>query len=337
MTKFGYKLMSEEHGPRDLVRNARLAEEAGFDFVAISDHYHPWLRSQGHSPYAWSVLGALAAGTESVEIVTAVTCPFLRYHPAIIAQAAATVAILSGGRFTLGLGSGEKLNEHVVGNGWPPVRIRHEMLSEAIDIIRLLWRGGMQSYEGKHLTIEQAQVFDLPSEPPEIIVAIGGKKAARLAADKAEGIFTVESDPRLIEYWTDAGGFEDGPKYAEIMLSWAESEEKAVDVAYERFRFGTAGWKVNAELPNVAHFEAHSSVVHKEDITDSVVCGPDPELHAAAIEKYIDAGYDHIVIIAAGPRQKEFLGFWEKELSPLLAERMRNAKEPPGPGISLRT
>ena len=337
MTKFGYKLMSEEHGPRELVRNARLAEEAGFDFVAISDHYHPWLRSQGHSPYAWSVLGFIAAATESVGIVTAVTCPFLRYHPAIIAQAAATVAILSGGRFTLGLGSGEKLNEHVVGNGWPPVRIRHEMLSESIDIIRLLWRGGMQSYEGKHLTIEQAQIFDLPAEPPEIIVAIGGKKAARLAADKAEGIFTVEPDSKLIQHWTDAGGFEDGPRYAEMMASWAESEEEAVDIAYERLRFGTAGWSVNAELPNVAHFEAHSSVVHKEDIADLVVCGPDPGLYADAIGRYTDAGYDHVVLVPAGPNQEGFMRFWEKELSPLLIERAREKMEPSGPGISLRT
>ncbi|HEX3035848.1 MAG TPA: TIGR03557 family F420-dependent LLM class oxidoreductase [Thermodesulfobacteriota bacterium] len=316
--KFGYKLMSEEHGPVDLVRNARRAEEAGFDFVAISDHFHPWLNSQGHSPFAWSVLGGVAAQTELIGIVTAVTCPILRYHPAIIAQAAATIAIMSGGRFTLRLGAGEQLNEHVVGRGWPPVYIRHEMLAEAIDIIRLLWQKGMHSYRGRHLTLQDGQVFDLPDQPPLISVAISGPSSAKVAAEKGDGVFASEPDAQLINYWQRAGG--NGPRYAEVGLCWAPSEDEAIKTAHERFRFGATGWKVMAELPNLVNFEAATRWVRPEDIKDSIACGPNVERHIAAVQKFLNAGFDHIILIGVGPDQEGFLGFWKEQLAPRLRE-----------------
>lgn len=205
--------MSEEHGPGDLVRNAARAEEAGFDFVAISDHFHPWLASQGHSPAAWTVLGAIATRTQRVGLVTAVTCPTLRYHPATIAQSAATLAVLSNGRFTLGLGAGENLNEHVVDHGWPPPRERQDMLFEAIDVIRELWQGRTVSHDGPHFAIDRARLWDVPKTPPAIAVAAGGPRAARLAGEKALGLFTTEPKPDLVRTWQEGGGR--GPRYAE--------------------------------------------------------------------------------------------------------------------------
>jgi len=317
MVRFGYKLMSEEHGPLALVENARHAERAGFDFVAISDHYHPWLKSHGHSPFAWSVLGAVAAQTSSIGIATAVTCPFLRYHPAIIAQAAATIAVISGERFALGLGAGERLNEHVIGTGWPSASIRHEMLEEAIDIIRLLWQGGTQSYFGRYVKLENARIYDLPKHAPQILVAISGRRSAKMAAEKADGIFATESENSLIEAWASQGGGK-GPKYVEVAVSWAPTKEEALRVAHERFRFGALGWRVMADLPNVENFEAASRFVRPEDIQDLIPCGPDVEAHAARINRALEAGFDHVVIIPVGPNQAGFFKFWEEKLQPVL-------------------
>src|SRR5689334_18260512 len=220
--KLGYKLAAEAFGPKELIRQAVLAEQAGFDFVEISDHYHPWLDVQGHSPFAWNVLSAIAVRTERLGLATGVTCPTVRYHPAIIAQAAATLAIVSDERFTLGIGSGERLNEHVVGQGFPAVQERQERLAEALDIINLLWRGGYQSYDGKYLRLEDARVFDLPSKPPAIAVAAGGKDAAELAATHASGLFATEPRKDLVETFASAGG--SGPKYVEVPVAWAPDE-----------------------------------------------------------------------------------------------------------------
>lgn len=316
MARFGYKLMTEEHGPAALVANACAAEAAGFDFVAISDHFHPWLRSQGHSPFTWSVLGGIAAKTERIGLVTAVTCPFLRYHPAIIAQAAATIGCLSGGRLTLGLGTGEELNEHVVGRGWPPPRVRREMLAEAIEIMRRLWRGGRQSYHGRHFVVSQAELFDIPPEPVPIAVAAGGPRGARFAAAHGAGLFATDPDHGLVDAWRDAGG--GGPAYAEVALCWAADEHEAVRIAHERFRFGVLGWNVMADLPNPANFEAATAHVRAEDVAKEITCGPDPEPHLAAIERYRNAGFDHLVLIGIGPDQPGFLRFWEDQLAPRL-------------------
>jgi G6PDH family F420-dependent oxidoreductase len=316
MPKYGYKLMSEEHGPTDLVRNAARAEEAGFDLVAISDHFHPWLSSQGHAPAAWTVLGAIAARTQRVGLVTAVTCPSIRYHPATVAQSAATLALLSGDRFTLGLGSGENLNEHVVGQGWPSPHERQDMLMEAIEIIQQLWQGEETSHDGAYYTIDRAKLWDLPKKAPTIAVAAGGPRAAKLTGEKGLGLFATEPKPELVKTWSEAGG--KGPKYCEVGLCWARSEAEALRTARERMRFSLLGWKVMPELPTPENFEAASEYIRDEDIAKQVACGPDPERHVAAVRKYVEAGFDHIVLLGGGPDQEGFVSFFQKELKPRL-------------------
>jgi G6PDH family F420-dependent oxidoreductase len=314
--KFGYKLIAEGYGPAELMRQAIRAERAGFDLVEISDHYHPWLDTQGHSPFAWTVLGAIAAQTERIELATGVTCPTTRYHPAIVAQAAATLQIVSGNRFTLGVGAGERLNEHVVGTGFPSVRGRHERLREALEIIRSLWSGGYQSYEGKHLQLEDARVFDLPDTLPPIVVAGSGEASAKLAAELGDGLFAVEPDADLVDAYQAAGG--KGVRYGEVALAWAEDEERAVQAALETSRWAVTGWKVMSELPNPVNFEAAAQTVTADDIRSTFAVGPDVETHVAAVKKYADAGFDHLVLMNAGPDPDGFLDFFESELAPRL-------------------
>ncbi|MCW2916928.1 MAG: putative F420-dependent oxidoreductase [Actinomycetia bacterium] len=310
--KIGFKLIAEAHSPREMVRQAAEAEQAGFDFVEISDHYHPWLYSQQHSGFAWSMLAAAAERTSHIGLATGVTCPFIRYHPAIIAQAAATTALLSEGRFTLGVGAGERLNEHVVGGGWPSVTVRHEMFREALEIIRRLWSGGYQSYEGKHLTIDDARVFDLPEEPPPIVVASGGERSARVAAELGDGIFATEPRPELNRAYEQAGGT--GMKYAEVPLSWAKDEATAVSSAHQTFRFGLTGWKVQSELPNPINFEAATASVTEDDVRQSFGCGPEPQRHIAVAQQFVDAGFDHLALVNAGPDLDGFFEFFANEL-----------------------
>jgi G6PDH family F420-dependent oxidoreductase len=314
--RYGYKLSAEGFGPHELVRQAKLAEASGFDFVEISDHYHPWLDSQGHSPFAWTVLGAIAASTESIGLATGVTCPTVRYHPAIIAQAAATLAIISDGRFSLGVGSGERLNEHVVGRGFPAVADRQAMLREALEIIRLLWQGDYQSYRGEYLDLEDARVFDLPDELPVIAVAAGGTDAAELAAELGDGMFGTEPKPELVQAYRDAGG--DGPTYGEVGLAWAEDEATAVKAAFESSRWSLTGWKVMSELPNPVNFEASARFVREEDIAAQMPCGPDAAAHLEAIREYERVGYDHVVLANNGPDPDGFMDFFTRELKPAL-------------------
>ncbi|WP_052850297.1 TIGR03557 family F420-dependent LLM class oxidoreductase [Streptomyces avicenniae] len=312
--QIGYKLASEAFGPDELVRQAVAAEEAGFDFVEISDHFHPWLDNQGHSPFTWSVLGAIAARTERIGLATGVTCPTVRYHPAVVAQAAATLALLSGGRFTLGVGAGERLNEHVVGRGFPDsVPVRHAMLREALEIIRLLWRGGYRSYEGTYLRLEDARVFDLPDEPPLIAVAAGGHEAARLAAEIGGGLFATEARPELVYTYREAGGR--GPAYAEVPLAWAPDERTAARAALETNRWAVTGWKVMSELPNPVNFEAATTTVREEDMLRQFACGADPDHHVAMAQRYVDAGFDRLALLNAGPDADGFLAFFRDELA----------------------
>ncbi|MDQ0894754.1 TIGR03557 family F420-dependent LLM class oxidoreductase [Agromyces ramosus] len=314
--RYGYKLSAEGFGPQELVRQAELAEASGFDFVEISDHFHPWLDSQGHSPFAWTVLGAIAAKTTSLGLATGVTCPTVRYHPAIIAQAAATMSLVSDGRFTLGVGSGERLNEHVVGRGFPAVAERQAMLREALEIIRLLWEGGYQSYRGEYLDLEDARVFDLPDELPVIAVAAGGPQAAALAAELGDGMFGTEPKPKLLQAFRDAGG--SGPTYGEVGLAWAEDEASAVKAAFESSRWSFTGWKVMSELPNPANFEASARFVREEDVAKQMPCGPDAAKHLEAIRSYEQAGYDHVVLANNGPDPDGFMEFFSNELKPQL-------------------
>jgi G6PDH family F420-dependent oxidoreductase len=311
--RIGYKLIAEAYGPAEMVRQCVLAEQAGFDFVEISDHFHPWVSEQQHSGFAWSMLAAMAARTERIELATGVTCPFIRYHPAVVAQAAATTQILAEGRFTLGVGSGEQLNEHVVGQGWPAVHVRHRMFRESLEIIRMLWRGGYQSYEGRHLTIEDARVFDLPETLPKIVVAAGGPRAAALAGELGDGLFTTEPRRDLVEGYQKAGG--DGPRYAEVPLAYAATEQEAAQSARDLFRFGLTGWKVQAELPNPVNFDAATSWVTPEHMREAFGCGPDTERHVAVTQPFVDAGYDHLALINAGP---DVDGFFEHASSELI-------------------
>jgi G6PDH family F420-dependent oxidoreductase len=297
MIKLGYKLMSEEHGPEMLVRNAQRAEGAGFDFAAISDHFFPWLDEQGHSPFAWSVLGAAAQATEKLGLMTSVTCPSIRYHPAIVAQAAATMALLTGDRFVLGLGSGERLNEHVTGEGWPGIVERHERFAEAIDIIQGLLAGELENYRGTHLTLDNARLFDRPKKKPQVVVAAGGADAARLAGRKGDGLMVTEPDAGVINTFKQEGG--SGPVYAEVSLF---------------------GWSVNAELPDTKGFAAASEHVTAEMLAKEITCGPSTESHLQAVRRHIEAGCDHIILTQIGPRQDEFLTFFKKELAPALRE-----------------
>lgn len=311
--KIGYKLFAEAFSPAELVRQAVRAEEVGFDFVEISDHFHPWLPEHGHAPAAWSVLPAIAMRTERIGLGTGVTCPFIRYHPAIVAQAAATTACLAPGRVFLGLGTGERLNEHIVGQGWPALPVRREMLAESIAIIRLLWSGGYRSYRGQHLNLETARVFDLPEELPGIIVAAGGPRAARLAAEHGDGLFSVESTPAVMEAYRAAGG--DGPRYVEVPLAWAPDADAAAQSAHRLFRFGDGGWKVTVELPNPANFAAATKSVPVDAMREAFACGPDVETHLAMIRRFAEAGYDHLALINAGPDPDGFLDFFARELS----------------------
>ncbi|WP_432489058.1 TIGR03557 family F420-dependent LLM class oxidoreductase [Kineococcus sp. SYSU DK018] len=311
--RVGYKLATEAFGPKEIIRQAVEAERAGYDFVEMSDHYHPWLDVQGHSGFTWSLLAAIAAKTERIGLVTGVTCPSVRYHPAIIAQAAATMAIISDGRFTLGVGAGERLNEHVVGRGFPAVAERHERFREALEIIRLLWQGGYRTYEGKHLRLEDARVFDLPEELPVIAVAASGKASARIAAELGDGLFATEPKGDMVASWKEHGG--DGPAYAEVPMAWAPDERSAVDAVLEKSRWAVTGWKVMSELPNPVNFDAATQTVTAEHVRAQFAVGPEVGGYLSNAQQYVDAGFDHIVTQNAGPDPDGFLEFFANELA----------------------
>jgi G6PDH family F420-dependent oxidoreductase len=298
------------------VQNARRAEQAGFDFAAISDHFFPWLEEQGHAPLAWSVLGAIANATKRIGLMTAVTCPIMRYHPAIIAQGTATLALLSDNRFRLGLGSGERLNEHIVGAGWPGRIERRERLAEAIDIIQGLLAGTLTNYRGRHFQLDHTRLFDRPKRKPAVAVAAGGIEAARLAGEKADALVATEARPELVGAFAAAGG--SGPRYAEVALCYAEREDEARRTAHRYFRWSLAGWPVMAELPDTEGFAAASKHVTPEAVAAQITCGPSPERHLEAIRRYVDAGYDHIILVQVGPEQAKFVDFFERELALIL-------------------
>jgi G6PDH family F420-dependent oxidoreductase len=316
MTTFGFTTMCEQLSPAEVVRYTKRAEEVGFGFSVISDHYHPWLESHGHSPFAWSLLGACAEATSSIGLMTMVTCPIIRYHPAIIAQAAATVSLLSEGRFVLGLGAGEQLNEHVVGQPWPPADVRHEMLHEAVEIIRLLWQGGFQSHRGRYFTLQDAQVYDLPERPVPIALAAGGTEACELAARVGDHLIATEPKAQLLQHYNSAGG--KGHKYAQVAVCVGDDESACRKTAWERWRFALPGWKVQAELPNPPNFEAATAKYHEEDVAELVPCGPDVGKHRDAIQKFVDAGFDCVAVVQVDTEQERFLRYWEEKLAPSL-------------------
>nr|WP_281360178.1 TIGR03557 family F420-dependent LLM class oxidoreductase [Isoptericola halotolerans] len=318
-------MMTEQSGPRSLVDYAVRAEDAGFEFEVMSDHYFPWLDSQGHSPYAWSVLGAVAQATQRVGLMSFVTCPTLRYHPAVVAQKAATMGLLSDGRFTLGLGSGENLNEHVVGAGWPAVDERHEMLSEAVQIISALFGGDLLSFRGDHFQVDSARLWDLPEHPVEIGVAVSGAQSVGHFATLSDHLIATEPQARLLEQWDGEREDADLPasrKIAQMPISWDPDRDTAVARAHDQFRWFGLGWPVNANLPTTEAFEDASAFVRPEDVTGSIPCGPDLDAVVEAASAYWEAGFTDLVIHQIGDEKQE--QFLAEAAGPLL-EKLRAA------------
>jgi G6PDH family F420-dependent oxidoreductase len=315
--QIGYQLSSEEHRPNDLVRYARMAEDHGFAFATISDHYHPWIDAQGQSPFVWSVIGAVAHATERLRLGTWVTCPTFRLHPAVVAQAAATSAAMMPGRFFLGLGTGENLNEHILGLGWPETEIRQARLEEAIEVIRLLWQGGNQSHHGPYFTVENARLYTLPEQAPPILLAAGGPRSAKLAAQIGDGLIATGPEADMVRAFDDEGG-RGKPRYGSVTVCWARDMKTARKTAHRIWPTVAMESSLSWELPLPQHFEDVAKLVTEDAVADEMVCGPDVEAYVDAIKEYIDAGFDHVVIHQVGPDQAGFFAFCDKELLPAL-------------------
>jgi len=315
VVRLGYSLSSEEHPPRALVEHAVAAEAAGFEFAMISDHFHPWTTQQGNSPFVWSVLGAIAMRTDRLVLGTGVTAPLIRIHPAIVAQAAATVATLMPGRFVLGVGTGEALNEHITGERFPSATERRDMLAEAIEVIRDLWRGELTDHRGRYFHVVDAQLFTLPDEPPPIVVAASGSKSAEMAGRLGDGMVGTAPDADTIRTYRESGGA-DKPTYGQVTVCWAADERSAVETAMAWWPQAAISGELSQELPLPRQFEDAASSVHEEDVAQAIVCGPDPEKHAERIQAYVEAGYDHVYLHQIGPDQAGFIRFAERELLP---------------------
>jgi G6PDH family F420-dependent oxidoreductase len=321
MTRFGYTLMTEQSGPKDLVRYAVSAEHVGFDFEVSSDHFSPWLAAQGHGPNAWTVLGAVAHATERVELFTYVTCPTMRYHPVVVAQQAATLQILADGRFTLGLGSGENLNEHVVGKGWPTILRRQDMLREAIQIIRELWTGELVDWAGAHFEVDSARIWDIPDVPVAIAAAVSGQKSIETFAPIADHLIAVEPDKDLVDAWHDArqatGLPGDVRVVGQIPICWDPDRDAAIARAHDQFRWFGGGWQVNADLPTTAGFAGATQFVRPEDVAESIPCGPDLDAIVDAVRAYWEAGFTDIALVQIGDEGQDL--FLKEAATPLLA------------------
>jgi G6PDH family F420-dependent oxidoreductase len=318
MPSVGVFFSCEELPANDIVAASRRAEEAGFRSAWISDHFHPWNDEQGQSPFVWSVLGAAAHATREMRWYTAVTCPTVRIHPAIIAQAAATVATMMPGRFGLGVGTGEALNEHILGDRWPPANVRLEMLEEAVEVIRLLWEGGMQDHEGVHYIVENARIYSLPEQPPTIHVSGFGPKAIDLAARIGDGYVNVAPDADALRRYRDGGGT--GTAHGGLKVCWAEDEAQARRTVHRLWPNQGLPGELGQILPTPRHFEQATQIVTEEMATEPTPCGPDPERHVAAIREYFDAGYDEVYVAQIGRDQEGFMRFYEREVLPRFAD-----------------
>jgi coenzyme F420-dependent glucose-6-phosphate dehydrogenase len=315
--ELGYWLSSEEHPATRLVEMAVHAEDAGFTRAMISDHFHPWVRRQGHSPFVWSVLGAIANATERLRVGTGVTAPIHRIHPVVLAQAAATTAALFGDRFSLGLGSGERLNENVTGQRWPSAGERREMLEEAIDIIRRLWAGKAVNHRGRHFQVHNAQLFTLPAAPPDLLVAGGGRRTIELAGRASDGLISVEPDERIIEMFDTAGGHAKR-KIGQVKVCFAPTEAEARATALEWWPNGALKGGPLAELARPEDFEAATEHVTEDHLASAIVCGPDPARHVRAVRAFYAAGYHEVYVHQVGPHQQPFLDFYRSEVVPEL-------------------
>ena len=316
MAKIGYFLATEEFGPNELIEQAKMAEAAGFEALWISDHFHPWNEEQGNSPFVWSVIGGLSQAT-SLPVTTSVTCPTVRIHPAIIAQAAATSKVMLNGRFSLGIGTGEALNEHIFGDAWPSTDVRLEMLEEAVEVMRLLWEGGTKDYEGRHYTVENARLYTLPEEPPDVLVSGFGQKSIELAGRIGDGYCGVAPVAQTVEMYRSSGGG-DKPAHAGTKVCWGESEDEARKTAHRLWPNEALPGELAQVLPTPAHFEQATQLVTEEMMDESFACGPDPEKHLQQLRSYVDSGYDEVYVQQIGPEQEEFFRFYEKEILPKL-------------------
>ena len=317
--RIGYFLSSEEWGPTELVELAIKAKAAGFEGLWISDHYHPWNDKQGHSPFVWSVIGAIAHAAPGMKLSTAVTCPSVRIHPAVIAQAAATSAILLEGNFCLGLGSGEALNEHILGDRWPPAEERLEMLEEAVEVIRLLWQGGFRDHRGRHYLLENARVYDLPDTAPPILISGFGPKAIDLAARVGDGFCTVEPDPDAIQRFRSNGG-EGKLVQGGMKACWGDDEGAAVETAHRLWPNEALPGELAQVLPTTRHIEQASELVTPEQVAQQVPCGPDPERHLEKIRAYAEAGFDELYVQQIGPQQDAFFAAYKELILPRVRE-----------------
>lgn len=315
MVQLGYAISSEEVHPTDAVRHAKKAEDLGFSHLLISDHFHPWISEQGHSPFVWNVLGGIATVTDRIQVGTGVTCPTIRIHPAIIAQAAATTAAMMPGRFFLGVGTGENLNEHIFADRWPPYDIRAEMLEEAVEVMRLLWEGGEQSHYGEYYTVENARLYTLPDEPPPVMIAASGKKSAELAGRIGDGLINVAPKDDIVEIFEQEGS-PGRPKYGKLTVCYHEDDTTARKIAYRYWPTAALKGPLSQELPTPTHFEQAAKMVTEEDVAESLICSGDPHVHIDAIQKHIDAGYDHVYIHQVGPEQDAFFDFYAKSVLP---------------------
>jgi G6PDH family F420-dependent oxidoreductase len=320
----GYALSSEEHAPSDLVGYARRAEEAGFGFAMISDHFHPWIDRQGNAPFVWSVLGGIAEATSRIPVGTGVTCPLIRTHPAIIAHAAATTAAMMPGRFWLGLGTGENLNEHILGGEWPHHRRRAEMLEEAVAVIRELWKGDLTTHEGDYYEVVNARLYTLPEEPPPILIAASGTDAAELAGRIGDGLITTSADKELVAAFESAGG-EGKTRIGQMSTCWAEDAAAAKRTALEWWPTAAIPGASGQELALPSHFEELAALVDEEAVAESVLCGPDPKPILEKIASFERAGFDRVYVHQVGPDQDGFLRFAERELLPQLTTKARAA------------
>jgi G6PDH family F420-dependent oxidoreductase len=316
--KVGYFLSCEEYAPRELMEQARLAEESGFEALWISDHYHPWVEAQGQSAFVWSVIGGLAQVTSRAKVVTAVTCPTFRVHPAILAQAAATSAVMLDGRFEFGVGSGEALNEHILGDAWPSADVRLEMLEEAIEVMRLLWEGGTRDHDGRYYTVENARIYTLPEEPPPILVSGFGPKATRLAARAGDGYMNVAPDAELLELFRSSGGG-DKPAHGAFKVCYGEDEAACRRTAHEKWPNEALPGELAQVLPTPTHFEQATQIVTEEMVAEAIPCGPDPEPHRETIRQYAEAGYDEVYVQQIGGNYEAFFEMCRREILPEFA------------------
>jgi G6PDH family F420-dependent oxidoreductase len=319
--QLGYTLMTEQSGPKELVSHAVGAEEAGFDFAVSSDHFFPWLDEMGHAPNAWVTLGAAAQATSRIDLMTYVTCPIMRYRPAVVAQQAATLQLLSDGRFTLGLGAGENLNEHVIGEGWPPVAVRHEMFAEAVQIIKELLAGdGYTTFHGEYYEVDGGKIWDLPEGGVPIGIAVSGKESCELAGEYADVMIGTEPKPELGEMFDAAGGAGKN-RVGQMPISYDRDKGAAVTRAHQLFRWFGLGWKVNADLPGTAGFEAASQFVREEDVAESIPCGADVGAVIEAAKAYAEAGFTHLALVQiGGDQQRPYLEWAQRDLMPAWRE-----------------